>query len=130
MDEQAKLDMQLALTCLTFLPASMRSSRTAAMLTEAIRNPELARELEEHPREVFERRCGQVIPATTGIEVHLSTADSIHVVLPLSSRLAEPAQTKVEITDEDLLSEGLASARELTAVAKAPPREAYVKPRK
>jgi hypothetical protein len=127
MDEQPKLDAQLGLACLMFLPPSLRSSRIAAMLTEAMRNPELARELQENPRQVLERRCGQIIPAGASIEVHLSTADSIHLVLPLSSRLAEPAHTKVEITDEDLVSEGLSGARALTAVAQSPPLDGYVK---
>lgn len=131
MDKRFEHDVQLALACLMFLPDSMRSSRIAAMLAEAMRNPELARELHEHPRAVFEQRCGHPIPASTGVEVHFSTADSIHLVLPLSSRSAEPADAKVDITDEDLLSEGLKSdAPELTGIAKEPPGEAYVKPRK
>jgi hypothetical protein len=100
------------------------------MLTEAMRNPELARELKAHPRQVFERRCGQVIPPQMNIEVHLSMADSVHLVLPLSSASAQSEETKVEITDEDLTSEGLANARDLTAVAKTPPPDAYVKPAK
>ena len=102
MDERPKLDAQLALACMLFLPPSMRSSRIVAMLTEAMRNPELAHELKTHPRQVFERRCGQVIPSDISIEVHLSTADSIHLVLPLASVSAHPEETKVEITDEDL----------------------------
>jgi hypothetical protein len=129
MDERPKLDAQLALACMLFLPPSMRSSRIVAMLTEAMRKPELARELKEHPREVFERRCGQVIPSDTSIEVHFSTANSIQLVLPLSSLSAQPGDAKpeIEITDEDLISEGLANARDLTAVAKTPPPDAYVK---
>lgn len=121
-----KLNAQLALTCTLLLPPSMRSSRIATMLAEAMRNPELARELQEHPRQVFERRCGYVIPADASIEVHISTPDSIHLVLP-PMPAAGPANIKAEIGDEDLLSEGLSGARELTAVAKAPPRDAYVK---
>ena len=35
MDERPKLDAQLALACMLFLPPSMRSSRVVAMLTEA-----------------------------------------------------------------------------------------------
>ncbi len=127
MDQPPKFDAQLALACMMFIPPSMRSSRVAAMLVEAMRNPEFARELQEHPRAVFERRCGQIIPAATSIEVHFSTADSIHLVLPLSSRSAEPAQTTVEITDEDLLSERLSDADRLTAVAKWPPPDGYLK---
>jgi hypothetical protein len=126
MNQQPKLDAQLALACLMFIPPSMRSSRVAAMLAEAMRNPELARELQQNPRVVFERRCGQTIPADASIEIHFSTPDSIHLVLPLSSRSAEPSHTPVEISDEDLLSEGL-SAGELTAVAKWPPLDGYVK---
>jgi len=129
MDKQ--LDVQLALACLMFIPGSMRSSRVAAMLAEAMRNPELARELQEHPRQVLEQRCGHIIPATTSIEVHFSTEESIHLILPLSSRSAEPADAAAEITDEDLRSEGLESdAPEPTAIAKKPPGAAYVKPRK
>ena len=131
MDKQLDLDVQLALACLMFLPYSMRSSRTAAMLTEAMRDPELARELQEHPRAVFERRCGHIIPATASIEVHFSTNDSIRLVLPISSASEQPARTKAEITDADLLSEGVkSSSPDLTAVAKEPPGAAYVKPRK
>ena len=122
-----KLNAQLALTCVLFLPPSMRSARIATMLAEAMRNPELARELQDDPRQVFERRCGYVIPAAARIEVHLSTPDSIHLVLPPLPASTEPANIKAEITDEDLLSEGLSGARDLTAVAKAPPRDAYVK---
>ncbi len=125
MDKQIEHDVQLALACLMFLPPSMRSSRIAAMLAEAMRNPELARELQEHPRAVFEQRCGHLIPPSTSIEVHLSTADSIHLVLPLSS--AHLAHAQAEITDDDLLSENVSDARELTAIAEAPPRDAYVK---
>ena len=100
--KQLEPEVQLALACLIFLPSSMRGSRIVAMLTEAIRNPALARELQANPRAVFERRCGHIIPVDTSIEVHLSTADSIHLVLPISS--AQPAHTQSEITDEDLLS--------------------------
>ena len=124
---EKKLDAQLALACMLFVPPSMRSSRVVAMLTEAMRNPDLARELQEHPRQVFERRCGQVVPSDVSIEVHFSTANCVHLVLPLSSASAESAETKVEITDEDLISEGLANTRDLTAVAKTPPPDAYVK---
>jgi hypothetical protein len=127
MDERPKLDAQLALACMLFLPPSMRSSRVVAILTEAIRNPDLARELKAHPRQVFERRCGQVLPSDISLEVHLSTSNSIHLVLPLSTASAQSEEPKVEITDEDLLSEGLANARDLTAVAKTPPLDAYVK---
>src|ERR1700674_1111431 len=104
MDKQLDLDVQLALACLMFLPHSIRGSRTAAMLMEAIRNADRARELQDHPRAVFERRCGHIIPAATSIEVHFSTADSIHLVLPLYSASADVVDIETEITDEDLLS--------------------------
>jgi hypothetical protein len=131
MDKQLDLDVQLALACLMFLPHSMRGSRTAAMLTEAMRDPELARELQNQPRAVFERRCGLVIPAATNIEVHFSTTDSIQLVLPISAVSEQLARIEAEITDADLLSEGLkVTSPDLTGVAKEPPGDAYVKPRK
>ncbi len=127
MGEQPKLEVQLVLACVLSIPASMRSSRVVAMLTEAMRNPDFARELQKNPREVFERRCGIVIPAETTLEVHLSSADSVHLVLPPASVSTKRADGRVEISDEDLLSEGLSNARDLRHVAKTPPLEAYVK---
>jgi hypothetical protein len=130
-DNQFEADMKIALASLLLLPEQMRTGRTAGLIMQALRNPDAAKELQEHPRAVLERECGHVFPSGTSIEVHVSTPAAIHLVLPMLSAGKQRAAARVEITDEDLISKPVKhSALNPIAIAMSPPDEAYINPRK
>ncbi len=101
----------LTIANLMLLPESMKNAQVGAMLSEAATNPALARKLEEDAKAVF-AECGVAPPEGTTIHVHRSTPHAIHLVVPHM-----PLPPKTELSDDDLLSEGLVYGAEKQATA-------------